>query len=199
MAIVTLPNPFGVSRCSFSLQTNQRVSASSQSLSEQAVDMLSDRWLCSIEAAVSNQAEGAVLEAFIDAFRGQTNIVALYHFARPQPRGTIAGTKTLAAAAAQGAASVAITATGTVLQGDMFSVATPAGGTLLLRATADATSAGGIITVPIANRLRTALASGAAVVTSQPTAYFRLLSATPVSFVRGSAQGSTLEFGEAIP
>ena len=199
MAIVTLPSPFGVSRASFMLQTNQRVVASSVSLSEQAVDMLSERWMVSLDAAVSNHADGAQLEAFIDAMRGQTNIVALHHFARPQPRGTLGGAKTLAAAAAQGASSVSITGTGTLLAGDMFNVATPAGGVLLLRCAQDCAAVSGVLTVPLGNRLRVALASGAAVTTSQPYAWFRLLSASPVSYTRGSAAGSTLEFGEYIP
>lgn len=199
MAIITLPSPFDVSRCSFKLNTNQRVHASSLSLSEQAVDMLSERWTVSLDLAVNTHARAAQAEAFVASMRGQTNIVALYHVARPQPRGTIAGAKTLAAAAAQGAASVSITATGTLLAGDMFNVATPTGGVLLLIAAADCTSVGGVITVPMGNRLRVALASGAAVTTSQPTALFRLLSAGDVVYVRGMAEGTTLEFGEYIP
>jgi len=80
--------------------------------------------------------------------RGQSNKVALYHFARAAPAGTVRGALTLNASAAQGASSIVVTgcnpATGTLIAGDMLGV----GGQLLMVA-ADCTAVAGVITVPI--------------------------------------------------
>ena len=129
--------------------------------------------------------------------RGQTNTVALYHFARPSPRGTVRGTLTLNAYAAQGAASIVVTgcspSNGTVLAGDMFGV-----GGLLLMASGDCSASGGIITIPITNRLRASQSLGAAVTWNKPTANFRMLATSEVEYMPGSTQGVTFDFGEAI-
>ena len=193
MALITLPTVFEPSACTLTLAVAQRVNASPFAGSEQAIDLLNDRWCMSVELPPNGLATSAQLDAFIASMRGQVNTVALWNFSRTAPRGTIAGTKTLSAAAAQGAASISITATGTVLAGDMLGV-----GGLLLMAASDATSSAGVITVPLVNRLRTALSSGAAVTTTKPTANFRLLSYSAPQYRRGFAQGTTFDFGEAI-
>lgn len=115
MSVIALPAAFAPRTCLFTQSTNQRVSASPFGGSEQAVDMLNDRWLVSVETGPLSRLDAVAIEVFIAALRGQTNTVALYHFARPVVAGTIAGAKTLSAGAAQGAASVTITATGTLL------------------------------------------------------------------------------------
>jgi len=155
------------------------------------VDMLNDRWLVSIETAALSRADAVAIEVFIAALRGQTNTVALYHFARPAVSGTIAGAKTLSASAAQGAASIGITATGTLLAGDMIGVSG-----LLLMVAQDCTSVAGVITVPLTNRLRTALSSGAAVTTTAPTANFRLLATSGVEHNSRWAPPVSFDFGE---
>lgn len=193
MALITLPTVFEPAECALDLSVNQRTNASPFGGSEQVLDMLNDRWLMTVELPANSQATSAQIEGFIANLRGCVNTVALWHFARPTPRGTIAGAKTLSAAAAQGASSISITATGTVLYGDMLGV-----GGLLLMAGADATSSAGVITVPLVNRLRTALTSGAAVTTTKPTAPFRLQSYTVPKFRRGYAQSCTFDFAEAI-
>lgn len=154
--------------------------------------MLNDRWLVSIETANLNRAAAIAIEVFIAALRGQTNTVALYHFARPIVAGTIAGAKTLSASAAQGAASISITATGTLVAGDMLGVSG-----LLLMVAQDCTSSAGVITVPLTNRLRKALSGGAAVTTTQPTANFRLLATNGVQHTPGRrALPVSFDFGE---
>lgn len=198
MALITLPTPFQVSRCSLALDVNQRLNASPFGGSEQAVDMLNDRWRMSLEVAVNSHAQAAAIDAFIDRLRAQVNTCALYHFARPTVRGTIAGAKTLSAGAPQGASSVSITATGTLLAGDHIGISTPGGVPLLLRIAADCTSSAGVITAPLANRLRAALSSGAAVTTTNPTAWFRLASASAVQYQRGFTQPCSLDFVEAV-
>lgn len=192
MSIIALPAAFKPRTCLFTQSTNQRVSASPFGGSEQAVDMLNDRWLVSIQTAGLNRASALSLEVFIAALRGQTDTVALYHFARPYVAGTIAGAKTLSAGAAQGAASISITATGTLVAGDMLGV-----GGLLLMVARDCAAVAGVITVPLTNRLRKALSSGSAVATTQPTANFRLLATNGVQHIPGRrAEPVSFDFGE---
>ena len=191
MSVIALPAAFAPRTCLFTQSTNQRVSASPFGGSEQAVDMLNDRWLVSVETGPLSRIDAVAIEVFIAALRGQTNTVALYHFARPTVAGTIAGAKTLSAGAAQGAAQVTITATGTLLERDMIGV-----GDLLLMVAQNCASSGGVITVPLVNRLRKALSSGAAVATTQPTANFRLLSTPGVQHTRGWSPPVSFDFGE---
>lgn len=197
MATLTLPAWFTPSSCSFTQSVNQRVVASPFGGSEQAIDMLNDRWLCSVELPPRVTADGAALEAFIASFRGQVNTVGLHHFVRPVPRGTARGTLTLNANAAQGAASIQIAgcspANGTLLAGDMLGV-----GGLLLMVASDCTAAGGVITVPITNRLRRALTNGAAVTWDKPAAMFRLIATNGVGYTPGIAGSVSLDFAEAI-
>jgi hypothetical protein len=181
------------------LSTNQRVNAAPFGGSEQAVDLLNDRWLCTLSLPPNTQANAAQLEAFIAAMRGQTNTVNLAHPLRKAPRGTMRGTLTLSAAAAQGAASISITggagqAGTTLLAGDLLGV-----GGLLLMVAADATANGsGVITVTLANRLRVAQASAAAVTWSAPTVPMRLLQTSGVQYQPGYAGSISLDFAEAI-
>lgn len=193
MSLITLPSAFKPRTCRFKESVTQRVNASPFGGSEQAIDLLNDRWIVNIETGPLSPADATAIEVFIAAMRGQTNTVALYHFARPIVAGTIAGAKTLSASAAQGAASVSITATGTLLTGDMIGV-----GGLLLMVAQDCTSSAGVITVPLTNRLRTALSSGAAVTTTQPTANFRLLDTSGVQNTRGWSPPVSFDFGEVI-
>lgn len=197
MALITLPSWFKPSECSFLQSVNQRVVASPFGGSEQAIDMLNDRWICTVQLPGRMTRDGGALEAFIGSMRGQTNTTLLYHFARQVPRGTVRGTLTLNADAAQGAASIEINgcepADGTLFAGDMLG----AGG-LLLMVAADCTATAGVITVPITNRLRTALGSGASVTWYRPTAAFRLVSPSPVNYSPGIAGPASLDFREAI-
>jgi len=197
MSTVTLPALFRPNGCLLTNAVNQRVAASPFAGSEQAVDLLNDRWLLSCELPARALRNGAWVEAFIGAMRGQVNTVALYHFARPVPLGTVRGTLTLNASAAQGASSIVVTgcspSTGTLLGGDMLGV-----GGLLLMVASDCTASGGVITVPLVNRLRAAQSSGASVTWSQPTAPFRLLSTTGAQYTPGVLQPVSFDFGEAI-
>jgi hypothetical protein len=82
----------------------------------------------------------------------------------------------------------------TLLAGDLLGV-----GGLLLMVAADATANGsGVITVTLANRLRTAQSISAAVTWNQPTAPMRLLQNSGVQYQPGFAGGISLDFAEAI-
>ncbi len=194
MSIITWPAGLYPSACRPVLQTNQRVHASPFGGSEQAVDLLNDRWLMSIEFPTRKAIHGAAVEAFIASMRGQVNTVGLWHFMRPAPRGTMRGTPTLSASAAQGATSIVIqtTAGATLLAGDMVGC-----GGLLLQVQSDATANGsGVLTATLNNRLRIALSSAAAVSWDRPTAQFRLLATSGQQYTPGRAEGATCDFGE---
>lgn len=197
MSLITLPSALKVRSCSLKLAVNQRVSAAPFSGSEQAIDLLNDRWLMTCEITPRLKANGAAIEAFIGSMRGQTNTTSVYHFARPAPLGTVRGTLTLNASAAQGASSIVVTgcspATGTLLAGDMLGVSG-----LLLMVASDCAAVAGIITVPITNALRKALTSGTAVTWDKPSMTARILATSDVGYEPGIANGVTFDFGEAI-
>lgn len=197
MSLLALPAWFRPRSVSLDLQANQRVGASIFGGSEQAVDLLNDRWIMNVSLADSWHSTAAAREAFIASFRGQVNWVALWHFVRPQPRGTMRGTPVLAGAHAQGAAVLNITggtAAGTLLSGDMLGV-----GGLLCMVQSDVTLDGaGAGTVPIVNRLRAAQAGGVAVTWDRPTALFRLLDHAGPVYQPGMASGPSFTFGEKI-
>jgi hypothetical protein len=197
MTTITLPAQFKLASLQMSAQVNQRASAAPFGGSEQVVDMLNDRWLCSLALTPKTYAEAAEIEAFIAALRGQVNTCNLWHFRRPEPRGTVRGALTLNTAAAQGAAGIVVTGctpgTGTLLAGDLLGV-----GGLLLMVASDCTAVAGVITVPLANRLRAAQNAGATVTWSAPTVPMRMLSNSGVVFADGFAAPTSFDFAEAI-
>jgi hypothetical protein len=197
MSLITLPGDFKPRTVSLRMETSQRVAASQFGGAEQARDLLNDRWIMEATLPESRHDSGAWREAFIANFRGQTNWVALWHFVRPAPRGTMRGSPTLSGAHSQGAASLSITggtAGGTLLAGDMLGV-----GGLLLMVAADVTLNGsGAGTVTLVNRLRAAQSGGAAVTWDKPTALFRLLDFTGVGYSPGIASAPSFTFGEKI-
>lgn len=192
--VATAPRTFLPSSFTARSQINQRAFASPFGGSEQAVDMLNDRWQFSLDLPPCKQTEAAQREAFINALRGQVNHTNLHHFGRPAPQGTLSGSPT-AQAAAQGAATLVLNApTGQTLKaGDMIGVAG-----LLLQVAADCVSVASVLTVPLVNRLRVAVTAGSAVTWSMPTAPFRLVSATAPRYVAGYAEGMTLDFVEKV-
>ena len=197
MSTITLPAAFKPIKFGLKLYVSQRVTAAPFGGSEQAVDLLNDRWTCHVETASLSDSDGAYLEAFIASMRGQANNVALCHYNRKQPSGTVRGTLTLNAAAAQGANSIVIAgcspSNGTILTGDMLGV-----GGLLLQAASDCVAVAGVCTVPIVNRLRAAQSSGAAVTWSQPTALFRMMATSGVSYTPDGADPISFDFSEVI-
>jgi hypothetical protein len=203
MSIIALPSVFRVARIKFRLATNQRASASPFGGSEQVVDLLNDRWIIDVTTSRTSYANGQLLEAYIASMRGQTNTSLVYHVARPIPSGTVRGTLTLNAAAAQGQSFIVVAGcnptTGTLLPGDYLSIATPTGGTLLVMVSQLCTAVAGVITVPLTNRLRVACSSAAAVTWSSPTVECRLLASTDVEYEGGmTASDTSLTFGEKI-
>lgn len=189
MSTITWPSGLYPRSFSLRLSTVQRVHASPLGGSEQVVDLLNDRWLLSMELPANRHSTMAALEAFLAAMRGQTNTVVLYNFARPAPRGTLASAT--AASAAKGAAAVVLTGSGTLKAGDLLGISG-----LLLQVASDVT-VGSSTTVPLVNRLRTAVSG--AVTLAAPTATFRLVGAPSVQYLGGAFTDAVpLEFVEAI-
>jgi hypothetical protein len=157
---------------------------------EQTVDLLNDRWLLSLTLSASAPAlTGArKIEAFIAALRGQTNTVALWHFARPTVRGTLASGHMRQRGA--GRRAVVLTGSGTLKAGDMLGISG-----LLLQVASDVTVGSGT-SVPIVNRLRTAV-SGTVTLT-KPTATFRLVGSPAVQYVPGMSDAVSLDFAEVV-
>jgi len=182
----------------FSLQLvpYQRGSSSPYGGSMQVVDLLQDYWTATVSVPPMLEDDAAELEAWINGMRGMTQVANLHHLARPWPRGTLAGSPTAAASAAVGAASISIntTAGATLRSGDMLGV-----GGMLLQVALDCVANGaGLLVVPIVNRLRKAVSSGAAVTWDRPTAAFRLITPVSVLYTPGYAEGVTLDFMEDV-
>jgi hypothetical protein len=190
MSTIAWPANLTPRSASMRLQSTQRVHASPFGGSEQVVDLLNDRWMLSLELnARGGFDEGAKVEAFLAAMRGQSNIVALWHFARPNVRGTL--TSATCASVAQGASAVVLTGGGTLKAGDMLGISG-----LLLQVASDVTVGSGT-SVPIVNRLRTAVSGAVTLV--KPTANFRL--ASPNASVMYSpciTEAVSIDFAEAI-
>ena len=196
MATITWPAALLPRSFSLVLQTSQRVHASDYGGVEQAVDMLNDRWLASLSVPVRNHAAAAELEAFIASLRGMVNNVAMYHRARSVPRGTLRGTPALESAAAQGADTLSIQAVAgeTLLAGDMLGL----DGLLLQVASPCTADVSGVMSVPIVNRLRRAVADATAVTWSAPTVLMRVVNQPRVPYLPGYADAVDFELAEVV-
>lgn len=154
-------------------RSNTLVHVSPLSGQVQTVELPGARWLLSVNYAVLQAADRALMEAFLARLRGQANRFTAYDFSRPTPRGTYRGTLTITGGIAAGATAVTITGGGagqTLLAGDKLSI----GGELKIW-TQDATADGtGVITGNVEPPFRGAIASGASVVWDRPTALFML-------------------------
>lgn len=195
MSLIALPVDFCPSSFTLRQQTNQRAFGSPFGGSEQVIDLLNDRWLASMTLPNRLHADAARVEAFIAALRGMVNTVALYHWARKQPRGTMRGTPTAQATAAGSNALLVNTTPGaTLLAGDMIGISG-----LLLQASLDTSANGaGVMVVSLVNHMRTAIAAGTPVLWDRPTAPFRLASPSAVQYIPGYAPEVSLDFVEAV-
>lgn len=198
-AALTWNAAFGATNFALRMDPNNRRHTSPFSRSSQVIDLLGERWIVRLQVPLNSYAIAQQIEAFLAQLRGIDGTVQLWHLARPAPSGTMRGTPTLSATAAQGVQSLSITtsvAGVTVKAGDMLGL-----GNILVMASADATAAGTALTLPIANRLRAAVASGTAVVWDKPKAVFRLSSDTAagdVLYEMGKAAALELEFTESF-
>lgn len=194
MSLIPFPSPDALVSFDLRQAANQRGFASPFGGSEQYADLMNDRWEASLTLPPSTGADSAVFEAYVAQMVRRVNTTNLYHFGRPTPRGTLAGSPT-AQAAAQGAAAITLNATTgqTLKTGDMLGVSG-----LLLQVAADCVAVAGAMPVPLVNRLRKAITAGAAVAWDRPTGTFRLASQPRVVYLGGYAEAVAMDFVEHI-
>jgi len=190
MTVYDWPDAFLCSECSILLDPNTREFESPFTRAYQSIDLLGERFRMTVSLPPRYRRESGALEAFFNKQRG-VNRIRAWHLARPEPVGTLRGAPTLAAAAAQGAAALSVSGSGTLAAGDMLGV-----GGLLFQVAEDCSGAG-TIAVPLVNRARIALASGAAVTWYRPSSTWRLADPrVPVRHSAVVAQGVEVELIE---
>ena len=168
MSDITFPTLSRIPRdLQWGIVWNTQVASSPLSGAIQTLELPGARWQVSFRLSDRDEADAVLVQAHLMQLRGRVNRSMLYNFARPVPRGTIAGTP-LVAGASQTGNTLAIdgcTAGTTLLAGDFFGV----GGELKM-VTADATaSGGGAMTLTFEPPLRASPADNAAISTLYPT------------------------------
>lgn len=122
------------------------------------------RWTASITLPPDHDAGRATCEAVIASLRGGARRLRMPHFGRPIPHGTMRGSPTLAQATTRGADTVRITATGSLLAGDIIGISD-----CLFMIDADVTAASGVIVAKVSPSVPKIISSGTAVVWNSPT------------------------------
>jgi hypothetical protein len=133
----------------------------------QAVDFVAERWVFSLTLPPKRRSDSGKVEALLMQLAGGIERVRCWHFARPQPLGTLRGTPTMTSQAVRGDTSLAVTTTvgATLKAGDLIG----AGGQVFMVAS-DCTADGAAhITVPVINRVRATISAAAAVTWDAPT------------------------------
>ena len=138
----------------------------------QSISFVGERWILSVSLPPKINANAGAAEAFWMRLAGGVDRVRGWHFAtKGVPRGTLRGSPTLQTTVARGASSITLTTTAgaTLKAGDMIGMS----GHLFMVAD-DCAESGGVIVVPLVNRVRYTISAGAAAVWSRPTAEFIL-------------------------
>ncbi len=193
MAAYTWPAAWMPRRFRMFIAPNERSFSGYYSGQTQALDLLGESWRMELELAEMTGLVGQQVQAFLDRLRGRVNTITIGNIQRPVPVGTMRGTPTLLASAAQLASTIQIatTAGATLLAGDCIGF-----GGQLSRVMTDATADGtGHMTVEILPRVRIAQTAGASVLWDHPTANMILAAGggSPVDFTPGS-----LDMGGAL-
>jgi hypothetical protein len=90
------------------IEANQLTPTSPFTKSVSVIDFLGERWRFSLSLPPAARDDAGVRAALFAKLRGKANKVNLWNMARPVPLGTMRGTPTLAANAAQGAQAISI-------------------------------------------------------------------------------------------
>lgn len=154
---------------------NSQSHVSPLSGSEDTLELPGMRWIDTLLFSGYTRAEAAELEAFIYACRGKAGRFYLWNHARPTPRGTASGAPVVNGGGQLGG-SISTSgwtpnAAGVLLPGDFVGI----GGELKAITAQVNADAGGVALLPIEPPQRYAPANGSAVVTTRPTALFRLV------------------------
>lgn len=161
----------------------------------QNIELPGGRWVMSLTLQPFSSLLAGDVEALLNYLAGGVNTVSCWHFSRPVPRGTIAGSPTVDGGITRGATTlpVATVAGYTVKAGDMLGSAGQ-----LFMAQADATADGnGDLSVPLVNKARASIANATAIVWSRPKATFACFAdINPVAHVAMLQEGAALELEE---
>lgn len=142
--------------------------------------------------------EAALWKALQVGLRGAANVLAAHDPLRPLPLGTLRGTPTLAAAAAEGDTTATLAcglgqAGATLVAGDWLQFGSGLGTSQMVMLMADAVVDGaGNCPIVFEAPLRAAMAAGTAVTWNKPLAYYRRASQGGVSW-RGSNHGMLVQ------
>jgi len=175
MAVITYPTltKTAPARMRWSLVSNTQLSVSPLNGTIQTQELPGARWKIQMDYPPLEEADAALLRAFLVKMRGQANRTDLGPFDRQVPRGTAGGTPLVNGGSQTGASLITDgwSAGATMLTGDFFSV-----GTQLFIVAADATADGsGNMTLTIEPPIRTSPSDNAAITKASPKARFMLL------------------------
>ena len=133
----------------------------------QAVSFVGEYWAVSVGFSGEGRvrANSGELEATLMYLAGGVNQVDIFHWARPQPRGTMRGSPVVQTVASRGNDTLMLTvASGaTLLAGDLFHAGTQV---FMVRTNCAAVST--TLTVPLVNRVRGTIAEASSVVWDRP-------------------------------
>lgn len=180
MAIITLPTDLKISRQIWGQKRYDVSFQNGDTGAGQSRILAPPRWITNIVSPQAMQiTPSAAWRAMILDLKGRINQLAVHNINTPAPAGTLRGSLTLTAAAAQYVSTFTLTggatqAFKTLLRGDWIGLGAGSQ-SQLVSVSADAIAdASGVMTVSIAQPLRYTQASGATVIWDKPTALFRV-------------------------
>ena len=167
MATFAWPDSLAPSMVSWIIQKSGVQFRSPFAGSVEAVEFPGQFWRVSVTLAPSKTRNSGEAEAFLARIAGGAERVLVPYWPRLQPRGTLRGSLTLSTAAVRGDLTLSIggaAVAATLKAGDMIGC-----GSQLFQCFQDCVTSGTIITVPLVNRVRGALAVGTVVTWNRPT------------------------------
>lgn len=175
----TWPSTWAPSEFDMRVVPNERAFDGFYAGQTQTLDLLGEYWKASVELPPCYADMAAEREAFFALLEGRGNVLQMWHWKRPVPRGTISGTPTVSGAVSQLARTINIqTAAGaTLLAGDLIGFN---GQVSMVRVAATANGSGLMSNVDIWPRARAVVADGAAITLVKPLVRFMLTDAEGV-------------------
>lgn len=152
---------------SWGIQKSATQSRSPMAGSVESIEFPGQFWRCSITLPERSIANGGAASAFFERIAGGAERVLVPYWPRLLPSGTMRASPTLSAPAVRGELSLSISTSGSLLAGDMIGV-----GAQVFRVLADSFASGGVLVVPLVNRVRGPIAAGQPVIWNSPTGLF---------------------------
>lgn len=141
MALITYPAGLRLDSFAFGGQVTYDMAETSDATGDTATRMFGPpRWTANLSSAINPITNASKWESFLLRMRGKVNTLAIYDIYCPAPRGTMRGAPFLSAGVAQGATTMTLSASGTLLTGDWVGVNTGLGSSQLVKVVADASS-----------------------------------------------------------